>query len=186
MNEVISTMKRRRMTRNFTEEQVTEELLLEIVDAAQHAPSAHMQQAWHFTIVQDEALLNELSNEAKVLGKESPVDVIRKLNSKEDYQVFYNAPTVIIISADKEAFIPESECIAAAQNIFLAAESLGLGACWVSALNPLLEGENASNLRSKLNMGDNQVTQLSISIGHIEKRPEKPYPRKAGKFEFIR
>jgi len=186
MNEVIKTIKRRRMTRKFKSEQLTDEQIIEIIDAGQHAPSVHMQQAWNFTVIQNKELLDELSRESKLIGQKSTVDVIRKLNSQESYQVFYNAPTVILVSANKEAVMPEAECIAATQNMFIAAESMGIGACWISGLGMLLDSEKSEEYRKKLNLADNQMPQLAISLGHIEARPEKPYPRKSGKYQFIK
>jgi len=186
MNEVIKTIKKRRMTRKFKSEQLTDEQILEIIDAGQHAPSIQKQQAWNFTVIQDRELLDELSNEAKLIGQKSPVDVIRKLNSMEEYHVFYNAPTVILVSANKEAMMPEAECVAATQNIFLAAESLDIGACWISGLGPLLDSDKGEEYRKKLNLADNFAPQLAISLGYTESRPENAYPRKGGKYQFIR
>jgi len=186
MNEVIKTIKKRRMTRKFKSEQITDEQIIEIIDAGQHAPSVQKQQAWNFTIIQDRKLLDELSREAKKIGQKSPVDVIRKLNSKEDYHIFYNAPTVIIVSADQEAMMPEAECIAATQNMLLAAESMDIGACWISGLNMLLNSEDGEKYKKKLNLEDNQIPQLAISLGNIESRPQQAYPRKDGKYKFIR
>lgn len=186
MSEILKVIKKRRMTRRYKSEQLQDEQLIDIIDAGQHAPSVRKQQAWNFTIIQDRELLDELSREAKKIGQKSPVDVIRKLNSKEDYHVFYNAPTVILISADKEAMMPESECVAAAQNMFIAAESMDIGACWISALNMLLESEDGEKYKKKLNLGEDKIPQMAMSLGMIESRPEKAYPRKEGKYEFIR
>jgi len=186
MNEVKKTIKKRRMTRKFKSEQIKDEQIIEIIDAGQHAPTIQKQQAWNFTIIQDPELLDELNREAKKIGQKSPVDVIRKLNSKEDYHVFYNAPTVILVSADNEAMMPEPECIAATQNILLAAESMDIGACWISGLNALLNGEEGEKYKKKLNLADNQIPQLAISLGHTESRLQQAYPRKEGKYQFIR
>ncbi|MCT4594990.1 MAG: nitroreductase family protein [Anaeromicrobium sp.] len=186
MNEVIKTIKKRRMTGKFKNSQLTDEQIIEIINAGQHAPSVQKQQAWNFTVIQDRELLNELSKESKLIGQKSDAEVIRKLNSKEDYHVFYNAPTVIIVSADKEAMMPEAECIAATQNMLLAAESMNIGACWISALEGLFNSHKGDEYRKKLNLGDNQIPQLAISLGHIESRPEKAYPRRNGKYKFIR
>jgi nitroreductase len=186
MNDVIKTIKSRRMTRRFTEEQLTDEQILEIIDAGQHAPSVQKQQAWNFKIIQNKDLLDEMSREAKIIGSQSPVEVISKLNSQESYHVFYNAPTVILISADSEGMMPEIECIAAAQNIFLAAESMGIGACWISAPSMLFASEKGDEFKKKLNLEEKYVPQLAISLGYTATRPENPYPRKTDRYQFIK
>ena len=75
-------------------------------------------------------LINELSDASKEVSKDHPVEFIRQLANNKDYNVFYNAPTVIIVCGDKNPWMP-ADCAAATQNILLAAESLGLGACWI-------------------------------------------------------
>ena len=186
MNEVLNTIKRRRMTRKFKSEQLKDEQIIEIIDAGQHAPTVHKQQAWNFTIIQDPELLDELNRKAKKIGQKSPVDIIRKLNSSENYHLFYNAPTVIVVSADKEAMMPEAECVAATQNILLAAESMGIGACWIDGINMLLNSEEGEKYKKKLNLADNQISQRAISLGYRALKPLQPYPRKEGKYQFIR
>lgn len=186
MNEILKTIKRRRMTRKFTEQQIDDEKIIEIIDAGQHAPSVQKQQAWNFTVIQDKQLLDELSREAKLIGQKSPVDVIRKLNSSEDYHLFYNAPTVVVVSANKDGMMPEIECIAATQNMLIAAESMDIGACWISGLNMLLDSEDGDKYKKMLNIDDNQTPLLAISLGVTESRPKEAYPRKAGKYQFIR
>lgn len=82
--------------------------------------------------------------------------------------------------------MPEAECIVATQNMLLAAESMDIGACWISALNMLLNSEDGEKYKKKLNPEDNQIPQLAISLGKIESRPQQAYPRKDGKYGFIR
>jgi len=186
MNEVIKTMKRRRMTRNYKLDQITDDAIMAIIDAGQHAPSVQKQQAWHFTVIQNKTLMDKMNKEAKILGQQSPVDVIRKLNSQEDYHIFYQAPTVILISADSTGFMPEKECIAAGQNMFLAAESLGLGACWISAVGGLFSSEDAQMYRDQLGLAEDLLPQMAIALGYIESRPDHAYPRKTDRTNFVR
>jgi len=63
---------------------------------------------------------------------------------------------------------------------------MDIGACWISGLNALLNGEEGEKYKKKLNLADNQIPQLAISLGFTESKPEKPYPRKEGKYQFIR
>ena len=64
------------------------------------------------------------------------------------YHTFCNAPTVILISADKTD--PQIECGLAAQNIMLAAESLHIGSCFILSSGILIKTEKGNALKKEL------------------------------------
>ncbi len=53
------------------------------------------------------------------------------------FNVFYNAPVLVLIFASPDAFRPEYDCALAAENMMLAARSLGIGSCWIGFGMPL-------------------------------------------------
>ena len=61
LNEVLENIKSRRSVRAYTEQQVSAEDLNLILEAATHAPSGMNFQTWHFTAIQDAAVLTELN-----------------------------------------------------------------------------------------------------------------------------
>lgn len=65
MNSTLNTIKERRSTRRFKQEQIPKEALDAIIEAGLYAPSAHNQQSWHFTVVQDPKLIKELNQATK-------------------------------------------------------------------------------------------------------------------------
>ena len=65
MNQTLSVIRQRRTTRKFKSEQIKDEELKEIIDAGLYAPSAHNQQSWNFTVVQNGELIKELSDASK-------------------------------------------------------------------------------------------------------------------------
>ena len=65
MNQTLSVIRQRRTTRKFKLEQIKDEELKEIIDAGLYAPSAHNQQSWNFTVVQNGELIKELSDASK-------------------------------------------------------------------------------------------------------------------------
>ncbi len=60
-----------------------------------------------------------------------PIPWIQELGGNDAYDMFYGAPAVILVAARPEAVSPLADACAAIQNMLLAAESLGLGSCWI-------------------------------------------------------
>ena len=60
-NEVLENIKARRSVRAYTEQQVPEEDLQAILEAATYAPSGMHLETWHFTAIQNVSKLAELN-----------------------------------------------------------------------------------------------------------------------------
>ena len=131
MNEVLKTIARRRSIRQYKDEQIKDTELKAILEAGLQAPSGHDSQSWHFTVIQKRELIDEISAGSKMAMRKAPVDWIAKLGAVEKYNIFYNAPTVIILAAKKDALSPVADVCAALQNMVIAAESLHIGSCWM-------------------------------------------------------
>ena len=131
MNEVLKTIAGRRSIRQYREEQIKDTELKAILEAGLQAPSGHDSQSWHFTVIQKRELIDEISAGSKMAMRKSGVEWIAKLGDVEKYNIFYNAPTVVILAAKKDALSPVADVCAALQNMVIAAESLGIGSCWM-------------------------------------------------------
>ena len=69
--DVLQAISNRRSHRSYKEEQLPEEILSAILKAGLESPSARNYQPWHFSVVQDKALIQEVHDEAaKVMGKD--------------------------------------------------------------------------------------------------------------------
>ena len=64
-NEVLENIKARRSVRAYTEQQVPEEDLRTILEAATYAPSGMHLETWHFTAIQNVSKLAELNKRIK-------------------------------------------------------------------------------------------------------------------------
>lgn len=64
-NEVLENIKSRRSVRTYTERQVSAGDLNLILEAAAYAPSGMNFQTWHFTAIQNAAVLTELNEKIK-------------------------------------------------------------------------------------------------------------------------
>lgn len=149
MNEVIKTLLSRRSIRAYKEEQIKEEELKTLLKAGQFAPTAINEQSWHFTVVQNKELLNKINAVCKAMlqGMGGPMGERAK---SENFSVFYNAPTFIIVSGDEKSIAPQINCSLAMQNMFLAAEAQGIGSCWIHAVTNFSKFEAGNALMKEL------------------------------------
>lgn len=175
----------RRAVRNFTADSVDDVTLRQLIDAAIQAPSAVNRQPWSFCIVRDKALLARISNEAKAhMLKTSPVAAshhFQELLSNPDFDIFYHAPALVLISSVAESPWAVEDCALAAENLMLAACAAGLGTCWIGFAQGWLgtpEGKAALGLPA------NCLPVAPIIVGH-PKSPAAPVPRKAPDIRWI-
>jgi nitroreductase len=131
MNDVLEAIAKRRSVRRFLPEQIKEAELEAILAAAMQAPSAHNDQSSYFAVVQNGELIDEMSEGSKVEMRKAPVDWMVSMGSNKALNIYYKAPTVVIVAGKKDAISPLVDACAAIQNMLIAAESLGIGSCWI-------------------------------------------------------
>ncbi len=133
--ELNEAIRGRRATRQFTRAQVPRPILLELIDAAIQAPSAINTQPWHFTVIQNQALLDRIAAASKAYMLDAMAHVTAPAHPREhlqnpDFHIFYHAPALVVISATAGDWAVEDATLAA-QNLMLAACAKGLGTCWI-------------------------------------------------------
>ena len=124
MNETTKTIFSRKSVRNYVEATIGPETLEFLVKAGMAAPSAMDRRPWEFIVINDKAVIKKMHDALPYA----------KMVEKAGYAI------VVAGNVEKQAGGKDStfwimDCSAAAQNILLAAESLGLGAVW-TALYP--------------------------------------------------
>ncbi len=182
-NQVLETIKRRRSVRGFKSDPVSRDLLEAIVQAGQYAPNA-CQQAWHFTVIQDRDLLDRLSRLSKAYAAVSGLPWLEALGKNPDFQPFYGAPAAIFVSCAKDSVTAKEDTSAATENILLAAESLGLGACWVYFATQAFLGVEGAALHRELGIPEGYHVYVSIPVGYAKEEREPTAPRKPGCVTF--
>ena len=164
-NPVLQTISSRRSHRAYAAAQLTQAQLDAILQAAVEAPSAVNRQPWHFTVVQNAALLGEI-NEA-VRENALKKDPAHRSPRFEDasFDVFYHAPTVIFLSGSPENHWTPIDCGIAVENIALAAESMGLGSVILGLPREAFQGEKAPALRAALQFPEGHEFVIAIALG---------------------
>lgn len=139
MNEIMQTILHRRAIRRFDERQIDEEFLQQILQAGLYAPSAGGKQGVIFAVCQDKEV-NERLGKIKRANANPHMATATNYVSREQPSIaddpkltnaFYDAPTVITMFAPKNFLFSVDDCAVAAENMMLAADSLGIGSCYI-------------------------------------------------------
>jgi len=139
MNETMQTILHRRAIRRFDARQIEEELLQQILQAGLYAPSAGGRQGVIFAVCQDKEV-NERLGKIKRANSNPHMATAKNYVSREQPSIaddpkltnaFYDAPTVITMFAPKNFLFSVDDCAVAAENMMLAADSLGIGSCYI-------------------------------------------------------
>lgn len=160
-NQTLETIFNRKSIRKYTERPVEKEKLETLVRAGMAAPSSRDRRPWEFLIVTDRDLLDKMGD---------GLPLARML--KETKQA-------IIVCGDtvKSENAWQLDCSAAAQNILLAAESMGLGAVWTAAYP---YPERMKIIQDALQLPEHILPLTVIPLGYptgIEK-PKDKYNKK--------
>lgn len=186
VNETLNVIKQRRSIRSFKDEQIKEEELQAVLEAGLFAPNAG-DQAWHFTIIQNKELLNRLNIAAKEAAKKQDFKHLKELGNNEKFNCLYGAPTLVIVSGDEQAPIPlDADCAAATQNLLLAAESIGLGSCWIFFVLLAFYSPQGLELRKELKIPDGYKPYDSAVLGYKKDTVVYVPERKPNLITYIR
>lgn len=160
----------RASVRSYSAEKIGRNTLQKLLDAAVRAPSAMHLEPWAFVVISDRELLKALSDRAKPLFLEKLHPAPASF-SDPDFDVFHGAGTLIVICAKPAAF-SEADCWLAAENLMLAACSMGLGTCVIGS------SVDAINLsKTEIGIPAEFEAIAPIVIGHPAVKTE-PTPRK--------
>lgn len=170
----------RRAVRDFQSIAVDEAQLLDLIDQAVQAPSAMDEQPWLFSVVQGSELLTKISTQSKEFMLRRSRNGMLPANLKpmledENFNIFYNAPTLIVISSQGGHWAVE-ECALAAENLMLAALGQGLGTCWIGLAQDWL---STSEGRTALKLTESATPVAPIIIGHPHNVPPLKVKRPA-------
>ena len=196
MNKIVENMVNRRSVRSFTEEKVDVEILKEIVKCGLYAPSSKNKQSWHFTVIQNQEILETFNKDTKDAIKKYATEKVtdesklKKLMSRannDEYDTFYKAPVAIIVSIDKSNKSSLKDCAVASQNLMLAAESFGLGSCWMSFMKHLfnLDKVKGAEYYKKFEIPENHVPAYAIVIGHKRSKDIKVMDRRENTVMYL-
>jgi nitroreductase len=143
---MLDLIKGRRSIRAYTGDDVTDEQVRALLEAAMAAPSASNKQPWEFVVVRD------------------PQRRLALARLKQWSYMCEHAPVVFAVLADGAASAHwVSDASAATENLLLAATGLGLGGVWI-AIYPRPELE--AQVRQILEIPDRLRVLCLVAVGH--------------------
>ena len=167
---VMDAIYKRRAVRDYTPKMVTDVAIETLLYAAIQAPTAMHEEPWAFAVIQDKSLLDRLSVTAKKIalaaaikadGHAAPHSV--EMLSKPDFNVFYNASTLIVIYGNPIGSFAAADCWLSAENMMLAAYAAGLGSCVIGFAVAAL---NTEEWTKELQVPAGMIAHAPILLGH--------------------
>lgn len=155
MNETVKNIINRRSVRAYKPDQITDEELMQVLEAGMNAPSGGNKQPAVFIAVQNKEWIAKLCKlNAEIAG------------APEGFDVFYGAPTIILVLAKKDepdAVEDGSLCLG---NMFNAAYALGLGSRWINRIRQTFETELGKELLKEVGYEDEYIGIGSCILGY--------------------
>jgi nitroreductase len=130
VTEAMELFRHQRAIRAFTDEDVPNELVEQVLQAAIHGPSGSNTQPWYFIVVRDQDVKDQLSEVYEEAFRDTYGDTPPARGA--DRQPFSQVPVLIIPCVDtppsgRAGFQTGASVYPNVQNILLAARALGLG-----------------------------------------------------------
>lgn len=175
MNETLNVLKTRRSVKEFKPEQITDEELMNVIEAGMNAPSGGNKQTPIFIAVQNKEWIEKLMKlNAEIAGAPEGIDV------------FYGAPTIILVLAHKNGDSVEDGSLALG-NMFNAAFSMGLGSRWINRIRQTFETELGKELLREVGYAEDEYIGVgSCILGYPKNGFPAPIPRKDNYYKIVR
>lgn len=139
----------RRSIRKYTDKLVSEELIEKVLRAAMAAPSAGNEQPWHFIVINNKNIMEDITNVhpySQMLKQASHAIVVCGDLSLQKYDGYW-----------------VQDCSAAMQNMLIMAEELGLGAVWLGVYP---SEDRVESIKELLNIPQNVIPLSIMSLGY--------------------
>jgi nitroreductase len=180
----VETIFTRRAVRKYKNKEVDKMLIEQVIEAGRMAPSAVNQQVWKFYVITDKILIAAFSKEIKASamkrfvrsGIRNIVEMTSHLlhfphgldfGSHAD-PVFHGAPVVIFITGPKKNEWAHLDIGMCAQNMMLAAKSMGLDTCPVGFAKYVCDTKHFH----RLHIPDTEEVVLGVILGYGNEDPE--------------
>ncbi len=139
-------LRSRRSIRTYLDEPVEKQKIEKIIRAARYAPTGHNSQGVNWTVIYDAKKIDSLKRLViewmrKCVEKNAEISSALKMKSvllgwdAGNDIILRGAPHVIVTHARKDDRMSRTSCLLALSYMDLAANALGLGACWAGFLD---------------------------------------------------
>lgn len=147
----------RRSTRLFTDEEISDEIIKDLLENAMAAPSACNKRPWEFYVIKNKEKQNELQMVSRYSNYQSNLIIIVCANTKRS-----------LANRDNDFWI--QDCSAAIENILLTCEAYGIGTCWCGIFPVVTIGKRVKKI---LDLEDHIIPLGLIHLGYKAEIKEK-------------
>jgi len=183
-NPVLDCIFGRRSIRSYKNALVTDGEVRKIIEAAAAAPSSMNRQPWHFSVIQDRVFLDWIVKRNREIVTASPD--LAKINgwiNVPNYDNFYGAPTAVLVAGDSANPWHDCDCALAAENMSLAAWSLGVGSCIIASARFIFD---EAGFLDRMKLPEGYKPLYFLTLGYINGDVPPAPERKALDNSFIR
>ena len=164
-------LKNRRSIRKYKPQQVSDEVLDQILEVGLYTPSGMNTQNTVMVAVRDKETRDQLSRmNAAVMGSTS--------------DPFYGAPCVIVVLAYPERYTWLEEGALVMGTLMNAAYEAGLGSCWIHRAQQMFDSAEGKELLRKWGLPENLKGVGNCILGYADEDPD-PKPRLDGRIVKI-
>lgn len=169
MNNVIDCIISRRSVKKYQDKPVERELLEQIVKAGTYAPTGRNSQSPIIIAVTNKEIRDKLSrmNLDIIMGK-------NLTTSSGHSDPFYGAPVVLIVLAKKDVATRVYDGSLVMENMMVAANSLGLGSCWIHRAKEMFETDEGKQILCDLGITEEYEGIGNCIVGYATDDALKP------------
>ena len=179
LNPVVGAIMGRRSVRKYLDRPVEHEKLMTLARCAINAPSGMNAQPWLVRVVEDQKLINDVT---EVYKKANAEQVKRDADFKN---MFRNAPNLICVCTPAKGG-GQLDAGLLGENVMLAAHALGLGTCCLGGpVRFLKSNADARFFLERLDIPADYELNYIIVVGYPDEQPEARQ-RDASKVKFIK
>jgi nitroreductase len=206
-------LRRRRSIRNYTDEQVPEDVVMELIEAATLAPNALNEQGWHFSVIRDPDHLQRirrriiaiyhsllkmldgrfnrmmlrlmLGTEAADMLVETQPQVERLVQAHEKGRdyIMWSAPTLIVVHSPGEEATSTESSHYAVGNMMTMATAMGLGTCLIGFVTEVAARDD--RLKSYLRVPEDHSIDAALVVGYPDVDYLRSVQRREPPVEFV-
>jgi nitroreductase/FMN reductase (NADPH)/FMN reductase [NAD(P)H] len=174
MNEVLQQLHDRKSVRVYEDRPIAPEVKKAILEAAIQAPSAGNMALYTILDITDQSIKDKLvvSCDNQPFIATAPMVLIFCADYKRWYDAFCAHVEPVRKPAEGDLFLAQADAFIAAQNTVVAAESLGIGSCYIGDIT-----ENLEFHRKLLRLPEYVVPTCMLCFGYpTEQQQNRPKP----------
>lgn len=188
----LEVIQKRRSVRRYTDEQLPDEVVQEIIDAGLWAPSGLNLQPWYFVALKSEKkkadLLKIMESVSKNISSELESRFPNHPQLVSDTRNFIkslgNAPVIVLVFLYRDDYEDEKTATlsvgAAVENMLIAARSKDVASCWLTAAQQAGYGKA---IRDKFAKGKGELLAI-VTLGYTDRWP-RDIPRKVARSVIV-